>query len=111
MWIAQFAILCCCPGVPCTPALHRIMTKLTLAIGHLILSEITIAIKHPLYGIIQQKHTPHVAKKGEELIAILEKHGGGSPAQALASLVAIRQSLGLTNKQVIIIDGRSSEKI
>lgn len=44
--------------MPCTAVLHRIMTKLILATGHLILSEITIAAKHPLYGIIQQKHTP-----------------------------------------------------
>ena len=63
--IALIAIWCCCPEMPCTVALHRIMTKLTLAIGYLMLSGITIAAKHPSYGIIQQKHTPITCRIGE----------------------------------------------
>lgn len=45
---------------------------------------------------------PDIAKKGEEIITLLNQHGWNNPDQALTSMVAIRQALGLTKEQVII---------
>ncbi len=55
------------------------------------------------------KRAPDIAKKGEELIDIIHKHGWENPDQALKSLIAIRGSLGLTKTQVIVVDRRTGE--
>lgn len=55
------------------------------------------------------KRAPGIAEKGEELRNIMQKHGWGDPDQALKSLIAIRNSLGLTKAQVIIVDRRTGE--
>jgi hypothetical protein len=52
---------------------------------------------------------PGIANKGEELIDIIRKHGWENPDQALKSLITIRNSLGLTRAQVIIVDRRTGE--
>lgn len=58
---------------------------------------------------IYLKRAPSIAEKGEELIDIIHKHGWGNPDQAVKSLIAIRNSLGLTEAQVIIVDRRTGE--
>lgn len=60
---------------------------------------------------LYQARAPHIAEKGEELVAILQKNGWKSPDQALASMVAIRDSLGLNSKQVTITNGKTGEKL
>jgi hypothetical protein len=53
------------------------------------------------------KHAPSIAEKGEELVAIIRKHGWSNPSQALDSMIAIRDSLGLTREHVVVMDGRT----
>ena len=50
---------------------------------------------------------PNIAEKGKELVAMLNRHGWKSPDQALRSMVAIRDSLGLTKERVLITDRRT----
>jgi len=50
---------------------------------------------------------PSIATKGEELIAIIKKNGWNNPDQALTSMIAIRDSLGLTHEQVTVADRRT----
>jgi|GEM_PF-5126742 len=52
------------------------------------------------------KHAPSVAEKGKELLRILGEKGWGNPEQALTSMIAIRDSLGLA-KTCIIVNPRS----
>jgi hypothetical protein len=47
---------------------------------------------------------PHITKKGEELASILIRCGWNNPDQALASMIAIRESIGLSNNDFSIID-------
>ena len=56
------------------------------------------------------KHAPSIAAKGEELIAVIKKNGWSNPDQALASMIAIRESLGLTKAQVIVVDRRTGAR-
>ena len=56
------------------------------------------------------KRASSIAAKGEELIAIIKKNGWSNPDQALTSMIAIRDSLGLTHEQVIIVDARTGNK-
>ena len=56
------------------------------------------------------RRAPSIAAKGEELIAVIKKNGWSNPDQALTSMIAIRDSLGLTGEQVIIRDGRTGNR-
>jgi len=56
------------------------------------------------------KRAPSIAAKGEELIAVIKKNGWSNPDQALTSMIAIRDSLGLTGEQVIIRDVRTGNR-
>jgi hypothetical protein len=56
---------------------------------------------------IYVKRAPSIATKGEELITVVNKNGWSNPDQALASMIAIRGSLGINEKQVIIRDPRA----
>lgn len=56
------------------------------------------------------KRVPSTATKGEELIAIMKRNGWSNPDQALASMIAIRESLGLTKAQVIVVDRRTGAR-
>jgi len=56
------------------------------------------------------KRAPSIAAKGEELIAVIKKNGWNNPDQALTSMIAIRDSLGLTHEQVIIVDARTGNE-
>lgn len=67
---------------------------------------------HRRWGRLREiflKRAPDIAKKGEELINIIHKHGWENPDQALKSLIAIRGSLSLTRAQVIVVDRRTGE--
>ena len=56
---------------------------------------------------IYLKRAPSIATKGEELVAVVNKNGWCNPDQALASMIGIRESLGINEKQVIIRDPRA----
>lgn len=56
------------------------------------------------------KRASSIAAKGEELIAIIKKNGWSNPDQALTSMIAIRDSLGLTHNQVTIVDARTGNR-
>lgn len=53
---------------------------------------------------------PHIAKKGEELASSLTRCGWNNPDQALASMIAIRKSIGLSNNNFSIIDRRTGQR-
>jgi len=56
------------------------------------------------------KRAPSIAAKGEELVAVIKKNGWSNPDQALTSMIAIRDSLGLTHEQVTIVDARTGNR-
>ena len=56
------------------------------------------------------KRAPSIAIKGEELIGMLKNNGWSTPDQALNSMIAMRDSLGLTKAQVIILDKRTGNR-
>ncbi len=61
---------------------------------------------------LRQKYlerAPSIAKNGEEIVAIIRKHGCRSQDQALQSMIAIRDSLGLaTDERCRILDARTN---
>ncbi len=57
------------------------------------------------------QRAPHIERKGEELSSILQKNGWNNPDEALASLIAIRDSIGLHDNQICIIDGRTGWRL
>ncbi|MBA7586728.1 hypothetical protein ES708_28733 [subsurface metagenome] len=59
---------------------------------------------------LYRKRAPSITAKGEELIGIIKKNGWSNPDQAFASMISIRNSLGLTQKQVIIVDARTGSR-
>lgn len=56
------------------------------------------------------KRAPHILEKGEELIAIMRKHGWNNPDQALASMISMRDTLGFASDQLTIVDGRTGRR-
>jgi hypothetical protein len=56
------------------------------------------------------KRAPHIAKKGEELASTLKRCGWNNPDQALASMIAIRESLGLSSENFSITDRRTEQR-
>ena len=47
--------------------------------------------------------SPQVTRLGEEMTAIMNEIGWGTPEQALQSLVAVRDSLGLQVNQIVLV--------
>ena len=56
------------------------------------------------------RRAPHIESKGEELAYIIKKNGWNTPDQALTSLIAARQSIGLSSEQVGIVDRRTEHR-
>jgi len=60
--------------------------------------------------ILFHQRAPHIGKKGEDLVAILNKNGWSNPDEALTSLIAIRRSIGLGISKIGIVDGRTGHR-
>jgi hypothetical protein len=56
------------------------------------------------------QRAPHIERKGEDLVAILNKNGWSEPDKALTPLIAVRQSIGLDSSKVGIIDGKTGHR-
>ena len=56
------------------------------------------------------QRAPHIERKGEDLVAILNKNGWNNPDEALTSLITVRQSIGLDSSIIGIIDGRTGHR-
>lgn len=46
------------------------------------------------------RRAPRIERKGEKLACILKRNGWNTPDQALASLIAVRKSIGLSSEQI-----------
>ncbi len=57
------------------------------------------------------QRAPNIERKGDELSFILRKNGWNSPDESLASLIAIRDSIGLLDSQIGIIDGKTGRRL
>lgn len=60
--------------------------------------------------ILFHQRAPHIGEKGEDLVAILNKNGWSNLDEALTSLIAIRQSIGLGISKIGIVDGRTGHR-
>ena len=56
------------------------------------------------------KRAPHIARRGEQLASILRRHGWDDPDQALASMLAVRENIGLPADQLGIFDRRTGRR-
>ena len=56
------------------------------------------------------KRAPHIARKGEELASIIKRYGWNNPDQALACMIAIRESISLPSDQISVVDRRTGRR-
>jgi len=61
-------------------------------------------------GELFLERAPHIARKGEELALLVKRHSWNTPDQALASMIAIRENIGLPSDQLSIVDRRTEQR-